>query len=121
MDIFGLIKDAAKKRIRGMDEKELEDFIEHAKKHHGVSDEIVEKIRKIHKGEDVKTERGRYYIETTHRDYFETPEQREHYIKEHMEDVPFDDRVALLRDGEIDRYDEEDDVQLSMSLKEVKE
>lgn len=59
-----------------------------------------------------------FYVESTVREFFETKEELEHYIKEHF-DVPFDDKLGLLKGGEVRHYDEAEDSEVIMSLKEV--
>lgn len=63
---------------------------------------------------------GKFYIQTTVRDYFDTAEEREHYIKEHME-APFDTKAELLAKGETEQYDEDEQVLIRVETKEVRE
>lgn len=63
---------------------------------------------------------GKFYIQTTIRDYFDTAEERDHYIKEHME-VPFEDKATLVGGGTVDHYDADEEVQMVIEVKEVQE
>lgn len=71
------------------------------------------------KAEEVKKP-GKFYIEITTRIYFDSAEEREHHLKDHV-DVPFDDKTTLLNGGEVEIYDEDEEISINVNLKEVRE
>jgi len=63
---------------------------------------------------------GKFYIEAVQREYFDTAEEREHYIKDQAP-ISFDAKSALVGVGAFEDYDEESQVHITVTLKEVKE
>ena len=70
--------------------------------------------------EEKKKKFGKFYIQTTINIYFETNEEREHYIKDHIE-LPFDDRLDLLNNKPVEFSDDEEMIMSTVEVKEVKD
>jgi len=52
--------------------------------------------------------RGRYFIEMRHREFFDSAEDREHYLKTHSP-IPYDDITGLLKNGSVTHAEKDDD------------
>jgi hypothetical protein len=62
---------------------------------------------------------GDFYIQLTTREYFETVEERDHYVKEHFE-ISFDDKVALLGEGVVEHFNDDKNILATIELKKVR-
>lgn len=63
---------------------------------------------------------GKFYIQTTLREYFATAEDRERHIKKHPV-YSFDDKLALITGAAVEESSKGSQVQMITELKEVQE
>lgn len=59
-------------------------------------------------GANVNPRAGKHYVEIKLREYFDTAEELDHYVKEHLP-VSFETRTAVVKDGSYSHYNEEEE------------
>lgn len=71
--------------------------------------------------EPEKKQYGKYYIQTVIGMYFETEEKRDNYIKEHMDELSYDDKTKLLNGEMVDGVNDEEECTIEINVKEIKD
>lgn len=71
--------------------------------------------------EPEKKQYGKYYIQTVIGMYFETKEKRDNYIKDHMEELSYDDKTKLLNRETVENSNDEEEITMEINVKEVKD
>lgn len=62
---------------------------------------------------------GKFFVETTVREYFDSHEQLDHYVKEHLE-LGFDAKTELIQTQEWSQYDDENNALLTARTGQVR-
>lgn len=68
-----------------------------------------------------KKQYGKYYIQTIIGIHFESDEARAHYIKDHMEELSYDDKTKLLNRETVENSNDEEEITMEINVKEVKD